>query len=66
MLAFELLSVTTIPDAPAGAERVTLTIPEPPLEIKMGVTEIPLSVGVEAELGGGVMVKLDEVMLAPE
>ncbi len=58
---FELESETVTPPAPAASVNVTVPVPVVPLAIVLGLTETLLRAA-----GGGVMVKLDEVLLTPE
>ncbi len=58
---FELESETVTPPAPAASVNVTVPVPVVPLAIVLGLTDTPLRAP-----GGGVTVKLDEVLLAPE
>ena len=60
-LVLEELSETTAPPLPAAADKVTVPVPVWPLAIVLGLTDTLLNAA-----GGGVMLKLDEVTLAPE
>ena len=57
----ELASDTVTPPVPAATVSVTVPVPVWPLAIELGLTETLLSAA-----GGGVIVKLAEVLLAPE
>ena len=57
----ELESDTVTPPVPAAAVSVTVPVPVWPLAIVLGLTDTLLNVAA-----GGVMVKLDEVLLTPE
>ena len=57
----ELESDTVTPPVPAAEVSVTVPVPVWPLAIELGLTETLLSAAA-----GGVMVKLAEVLLAPE
>ena len=50
-VALELASEMAMPPVPAAAVRVTVPVPDWPLVIVLGLTEIPLRAGV-AELAG--------------
>ena len=58
---FELDSDTVTPPVPAAEVSVTVPVPVWPLAIELGLTDTLLKAA-----GGGVMVKLAEVTLAPE
>jgi hypothetical protein len=57
---FELESETTVPPAPAGDVRLTVPVPDWPLTIAVGLTEMLVRLG-----SGGFTVRPD-AMLAPE
>ncbi len=57
----ELESETATPPLPAASVNVTVPVPVWPLAIVLGLTDTLLSAAA-----GGVMIKLDEVTLAPE
>ena len=58
---FELDSDTVTPPVPAAEVSVTVPVPVWPLAMELGLTETLLRAA-----GGGVIVKLAEVLLAPE
>ena len=58
---FELASDTVTPPVPAASVSVTVPVPVWPLPIVLGLTDTALSAA-----GGGVIVKLAEVLLTPE
>ncbi len=60
-VALELDSETVTPPGPAASVRVIVPVPVAPLAIVLGLTDTLLSVAA-----GGVIVKLDEVLLTPE